>query len=178
LAVSWLVGYVLALLITSRLPRWLPARQRAFLDPAAHIARRRLPWWALLVGVWLAAGYWPLTPEAELLIGRSIFVVGAASITLATATAASQSVHTYGSLIAPVLPVSSLTRNVAWTLITTLGLLVILNGLGLSITPMLTALGVGGLAVGSVSDPYARRAGHRPGRGGDTVGGNAMRRAG
>jgi small-conductance mechanosensitive channel len=45
---------------------------------------------------------------------------------------------------------------VAWTLIAVLGLLVILNGLGLSITPMLTALGVGGLAVAlALQEPLA-----------------------
>jgi small-conductance mechanosensitive channel len=51
---------------------------------------------------------------------------------------------------------SSLTRNVAWALIAVLGFLVILNGLGLSITPMLTALGVGGLAVAlALQEPLA-----------------------
>ena len=63
---------------------------------------------------------------------------------------------TCGALISPALPVTSLTRNVAWTLIAVLGLLVILNGLGLSITPMLTALGVGGLAVAlALQEPLA-----------------------
>ena len=42
---------------------------------------------------------------------------------------------------------SSLTQNIAWGLVVGLGLLVVLSGLGISITPMLTALGVGGLAV-------------------------------
>ena len=84
------------------------------------------------------------------------FVLGALSVTLALAALASQSVDTYGALISPALPVSSLTRNVAWGLIAVLGLLVILNGLGLSITPMLTALGVGGLAVAlALQEPLA-----------------------
>jgi len=42
---------------------------------------------------------------------------------------------------------SSLTRNIAWGLIATIGVLVIVNGFGVSITPMLTALGIGGLAL-------------------------------
>jgi small-conductance mechanosensitive channel len=65
-------------------------------------------------------------------------------------------VDTYGRVVAPALPVSSLTRNVAWGLVATIGLLVILNGLGLSIAPMLTALGVGGLAVAlALQEPLA-----------------------
>lgn len=78
------------------------------------------------------------------------------SVTLALAALASQSVDAYGGLLSPALPVSSLTRNIAWALIAVIGLLVILNGLGLSITPMLTALGVGGLAVAlALQEPLA-----------------------
>jgi small-conductance mechanosensitive channel len=156
MAVSWLVGYLAGLLVIARIPHWLPLHQQAVVDSAVRTVRRRLPWWTLLVGVWLAAGDWPLTPEGELLVGRTLFVIGAVSITLAIAAIASQTVEVYRPLIAPTLPVSSLTRNVAWTLIATLGLLVVLNGLGLSITPMLTALGVGGLAVAlALQEPLA-----------------------
>ena len=53
-----------------------------------------------------------------------------------------------GRRLAPGLPISSLTQNIAWGLVVGLGLFVVLSGFpGISITPMLTALGVGGLAV-------------------------------
>jgi small-conductance mechanosensitive channel len=90
------------------------------------------------------------------LIERAIFVVATLSVTFSAAAIASLSIDTYGKAIAPALPVSSLTRNIAWTLVATIGLLVMLNGLGLSITPMLTALGVGGLAVAlALQEPLA-----------------------
>jgi small-conductance mechanosensitive channel len=156
LAVSWTIGRVLASLVMSKVPRWLADRHVTVAQSAARIVSRRLPWWFLLVGVWLAAGYWPLTIEVQLLIGRTVFVLAALSVTLAAAAIASQSVEVYGAVLAPALPVSSLTRNVAWTLVAVLGLLVILNGVGLSITPMLTALGVGGLAVAlALQEPLA-----------------------
>jgi hypothetical protein len=156
LAVSWGAGHVLGALVTSRVPRWLSDRQQVLAQSAVQIARKRLPWLSVLVGIWLSAGYWPLTAEGHLLVGRAVFVLGAASVTLALAAIASQSVDAYGAIIAPALPVSSLTRNIAWALIAVLGLLVILNGLGLSITPMLTALGVGGLAVAlALQEPLA-----------------------
>lgn len=154
LTASWATGHVLGAALTSRLPTWM--RNRPLTESAVAIVRRRLPLWSLLIGVWLSAGYWPLTAEAHLVIGRVAFVLGAFSVTFALAALASQSVDSYGALISPVLPVSSLTRNVAWALIATIGLLVILNGLGLSITPMLTALGVGGLAVAlALQEPLA-----------------------
>lgn len=156
LLASWLVGYVLGALLVSRIATWLTGRQQPLTEFALRSLRIRLPWWSLLIGAWLSAGYWPLTAEGQLLVARAAFVVGALSVTLALAALASQSVDAYGSLISPVLPVSSLTRNVAWALIAVLGLLVILNGLGLSITPMLTALGVGGLAVAlALQEPLA-----------------------
>jgi small-conductance mechanosensitive channel len=156
LAASWVVGLLLGAVLMSRVPKWVTGRQQRLTESALQLLRRRLPWWSLLIGAWLAAGYWPLTPEGQLLVGRTAFVVGALSVTLALASLASQSVDTYGALISPALPVSSLTRNVAWALIAVLGLLVILNGLGLSITPMLTALGVGGLAVAlALQEPLA-----------------------
>lgn len=156
LAVAWCVGHALGAFAIARVSRWLRDRQQIVLTSAARVVRKRLPWWALLIGAWLAVGYWPLPPQAHLLAVRTIFVLGALSVTLALAAIASQSVDAYGSYIAPALPVSSLTRNLAWAIVAILGLLVVLNGLGLSITPMLTALGVGGLAVAlALQEPLA-----------------------
>jgi small-conductance mechanosensitive channel len=156
LTAAWSIGYALGAIAIARLQMRLHAHQQVVLSSAARVVRKRLPWWALLIGAWLAVGYWPLTPQAHLLAVRTIFVLGALSVTFALAAMASQSVDAYGSYIAPALPVSSLTRNLAWAIVAILGLLVVLNGLGLSITPMLTALGVGGLAVAlALQEPLA-----------------------
>jgi small-conductance mechanosensitive channel len=156
LAIALAIGRVCASVVMSKVPRWLAGHHVTVAESAAQIVRRRLPWWCLLIGIWLAAGYWPLTAEVQLLVGRIVFVLGALSVTLAVAAVASQSVDVYGARLAPALPVSSLTRNVVWALTAVLGLLVVLNGLGLSITPMLTALGVGGLAVAlALQEPLA-----------------------
>jgi small-conductance mechanosensitive channel len=156
LAVSWALGHLLAAVLVARVRKWMTDRHWRVSGLALQIVRARLPWWCLLVGAWLSTGYWPLTAEAHFLVGRTAFALGVLSITLALAALASQSVDAYGALISPALPVSSLTRNIAWTLIAVVGVLVILNGLGLSITPMLTALGVGGLAVAlALQEPFA-----------------------
>ena len=156
LALGWTLGRLAAAVLVSRIPRWMPDRQRAVADAIVGVLRRRIPRWGLLVGVWLAAGFWPLSPEGRLLVERSVFVLATLSATLAAAAIASHLVGTFGVVLAPQLPVSSLTRNIAWGLIAMLGGLVILNGLGLSITPMLTALGVGGLAVAlALQEPLA-----------------------
>jgi small-conductance mechanosensitive channel len=156
LAASWITGLAVGRMVASRVPRWLAGRQLELARSTAAVIRQRAPWWSLLVGLWLAAGYWPLPPDWHLLVDRVIFVAAAISVTLAAAAIAIRAVDTYGELIAPALPVSSLTRNLTWTIVAVLGLLVILNGLGLSITPMLTALGIGGLAVAlALQEPLA-----------------------
>jgi len=156
LAASWVIGQILARILVSRVPVQPTGTRQRLTECMAAILRKQLPWWSLLIGAWVAAGYWPLTAEGHLLVGRTAFVLGALSVTLAVASLASQSVDAYAAFIGPALPVTSLTRNVAWTSVAILGVLVILNGLGLSITPMLTALGVGGLAVAlALQEPLA-----------------------
>jgi len=156
LATSWLVGHLLAAVVASRAASSVARHRHRVLESGLQIVRKRLPWWSLLVGAWLSSGYWPLTAEGQLLVWHTAFVLGTISVTLALAALASQSVDVYGGLISHALPVSSLTRNIAWSLVAVLGLLVVLNGLGLSITPMLTALGVGGLAVAlALQEPLA-----------------------
>ncbi|HSK08611.1 MAG TPA: mechanosensitive ion channel family protein [Vicinamibacterales bacterium] len=156
LAVAWGIGRVLSAVLRSRGTRWLAGFDRPWAETALRVVHRRLPWWFLLLGAWLAAGFWPLTPEGRVLVGRLVFAIVAGSITFAAAAVASRMVDSYGSLVAPALPVSSLTRNVAWGVTAVLGLLVILNGLGLSIAPMLAALGVGGIAVAlALQEPLA-----------------------
>jgi small-conductance mechanosensitive channel len=151
-----MVGRVFASLAVAKVPGWVTGRHAIVAEYSAKLVQRRLPWWFLLVGVWLAAGYWPLTPEVQLLVGRVVFVLGGLSVTLAAAAVASNSVDVYGAMVAPALPVTSLTRNVAWALTAVLGVLIVLNGVGLSITPLLTALGVGGLAVAlALQEPLA-----------------------
>jgi small-conductance mechanosensitive channel len=156
LLASWGTGYLIGAIGFSRVARWISGPHRDVARDALDLLRQRMPWWCLLIGLWLAAGYWPLTPEGRLLLDRAVFVVGAASVTLALAAVAIRFVDAYGVVVAPALPVTSLTRNLTWALVAILGLLVVLNGLGLSITPMLTALGIGGLAVAlALQEPLA-----------------------
>lgn len=147
LAVSWLAGYVIGATIAGRLSRTPPDGHQLVSDQVAWALRRRLPLWTLLIGAWLSLAYWPLTGQARDTGANGVFAVGALSVTFVIASFASRAVSLYGVRLTPGLPVSSLTRNIAWGLVTALGVLVVLNGLGVAITPMLTALGVGGLAV-------------------------------
>ncbi|MEZ5293777.1 MAG: mechanosensitive ion channel family protein [Vicinamibacterales bacterium] len=147
LAAAWLIGRGTVALLSARTSRWRGHAAYPWLEAVRQAVRPRLPWWVVLVGLWVSTGYWPLTPEWRAFLTQALFVAGAASLTLAAAAVASHSVDQYAETLAPVMPVTSLTRNIAWAMVVVTGGLVVLNGLGISITPMLTALGVGGLAV-------------------------------
>jgi small-conductance mechanosensitive channel len=80
-------------------------------------------------------------------INKALIVLVGVSITLVAASVAASMTRDYARRVQGDLPVSSLSQNVARILIVLVGALTILHGLGVSIAPMLTALGVGGLAV-------------------------------
>ena len=108
---------------------------------------RRVPFWSVLVGIYVAAGFWILPPNIANTLDKGLYVVAAASLTFLASEVLVKLVRTHGPAIDPSLPTTTLTENLVRIVVVILGLLVILQGLGLEITPMLTALGVGGLAV-------------------------------
>jgi len=69
------------------------------------------------------------------------------SVTLVGANLAARLVQNYSARVQPGLPVTSLIQNVARAVIFIVGILLILAGLHVDITPLLATLGVGGLAV-------------------------------
>jgi len=108
---------------------------------------RRVPFWGFLLGVYLAGGYWALRPQQSALFEKTLFVIAAASVTMLFATFAAALAREYGPKVHGDIPTTSLMQNVIRLLVVVIGLLTILSGLGVSITPLLTTLGVGGLAV-------------------------------
>ena len=116
-------------------------------DAISEAIARRIPFWSLLVGVYLAAGWWTLTTNAATTLDKGLYVVATVSFTFLLSEILVILVRSQSPAIEAAMPTTTLTENVIRIVVVTIGLLVVLNGLGLSITPMLTALGVGGLAV-------------------------------
>ncbi len=119
--------------------------------------RRRIPFWTLLLGIHLALHRWPLSPDAQRLATEVLSALGVASATFALAAIASRLVVLYAPRSVPSAPVSGLTQNLARILVTLIGALVIVkSSFGYEISPILTALGIGGLAVAlALQDPLS-----------------------
>jgi len=109
------------------------------------VSRPLVVWFALL-GLHIALQLLPFDRGAHADLGRAVLVLVIFSVTWAAARFAAGAVKARASQGA--LPGVSLIANVVRVVVFAVGILVILQGLGISITPVLTALGVGGLAVG------------------------------
>ena len=105
--------------------------------------------WVLILAVSLAIDAANLTGELWwhrwLSVGLLVLWIG--SLTYVAMRLAANLIKLYGHGVAEVLPVTTLTQTLVQIAIAILGVMILLNQLGQSITPILTALGVGGLAV-------------------------------
>jgi len=155
---SWLLPS-LVLLITLG-AGWL-ARRVAFAALRQRAARTRtrvddifiyalhgpLMLWFLILGLHLAAQFSQLPQRIANSIDKILLVLWIISLTVVVARLAGSLIRRFGQQLQSALPVTSLTENLARLGVVLVGLLVLLNVLGVSVTPILTALGVGGLAV-------------------------------
>ena len=107
----------------------------------------------LWVGVRIALRYLDLPGSWQYTISsiwQSVFIL---AVTFYLARLAGQSISRKMSDMNGLMPTATLLQNVAKAVVYIVGLLVLLQSLGISVTPMLTALGVGGLAVALALQP-------------------------
>jgi len=146
-AITFGAGWLVRSLVRKALRTWT-ARTESRTGMILQEALRTPSWiWVLILAVHLAVvgSDLPdrvLDPTTKILAG--LWIV---SITLMCMRLARDLVRFYGSQIPGALPVTTLTQNLAQIAVVILGLLVLLAQYRVAITPILTALGVGGLAV-------------------------------
>jgi small-conductance mechanosensitive channel len=147
LALTLAAGYAAKRLIVRMLRPWA-ARSKG---PTAQIVTNALkgPFmiWVLILGTHLALESSDLPSQATHWIGRILLALWILSLTIVCSRLAGGLIRFHGSGISGALPVTTLTQTLAQLAVVILGLVVLLNLWGISITPILTALGVGGLAV-------------------------------
>jgi small-conductance mechanosensitive channel len=88
-----------------------------------------------------------LPADWTLWVGRGLLALWIFSFTLMSMRVAGNIVRHFGGQMAGALPITTLTQNLTELAILILGILLMLRAVGAEITPILTALGVGGLAV-------------------------------
>lgn len=103
--------------------------------------------WALIFGIYFALESASLPPKVEHYLGKSLFALWIISLTVMSTHLAGAIVRFSGRRSGSDMPATSLTKNLAQIAVACIGGAILLRHLGISITPLVTALGVGGLAV-------------------------------
>jgi small-conductance mechanosensitive channel len=101
----------------------------------------------LCAGVYLAIPRLPIENDVEVLLNQLLFLLVVAAATVVASRIVSNLIHVYSGGIKGIFASTSIFSNITKTVIFIVGLLIALQSLGVSIAPILAALGVGGLAV-------------------------------
>ena len=147
IALAYVIGRVASHIVAKQMAAFARRIGSSRIDPVVGAVARRVPFWSVLIGIYISMSFWILPAEIANTIHKGLYVIAAASLTFLASEVLVKLVRTHGPAIDPSLPTTTLTENLVRIVVVILGFLVILKGLGLDITPMLTALGVGGLAV-------------------------------
>jgi small-conductance mechanosensitive channel len=145
--ITFLIAWVVRRLVFRGLRAWTDRTQsRAGLILLDGLRGATLIW-ALIIAAHLAVQTSDLPVWAEHNLPKALNVLWIASLTIMFMRMAGNLVRYYGDQVPGALPVTTLTETLAELGILTVGILLTLTALDFRITPILTALGVGGLAV-------------------------------
>jgi len=145
--ISLVVGLVLQYLVGTRLTRAARKSKWRGDDIIIYGLKGKIILWAVIIGFYSALPMINLPPQYADLTRKILLVLVIASITLAVSSILSGFMRTYAGDAKGAVFSTSIFSILSRIVILTIGVMIILQALDISITPMLTALGVGGLAV-------------------------------
>lgn len=140
-------GYIIREVLFSRLAKWSTKSKTHVDDIIVSSIKSPFITWFVILGLYMAAGYSKIPASVVHIINKTLAILIIFSFTQVIANIASGSIKLYSPKIKSAFPVTSLTQNLSRIVIYGVGILTILSSLGISITPILATLGVGGLAV-------------------------------
>ena len=103
--------------------------------------------WVLILALELAARAASLPARVAAPIDKALLILWIVSLTMAASRLATRLLRRYGAELQGETPITTLGQNLARLVVVSIGILLMLNVVGVEITPILAALGVGGLAV-------------------------------
>jgi len=104
-------------------------------------------YWCIAIGLYIGIAVSDLPGKYVFYISKAIHIIVIFSITIAAANLSGKIFRNYIQSSNLPIPTTGLAYGILKGIILVLGFLIILSVLGISITPLITALGVGGLAV-------------------------------
>jgi small-conductance mechanosensitive channel len=147
LAATFLAGLVVRKVLFRVLRAWTDRTQSRPALILADALRGPTLIWILIASVHFAVQSSDLPRHVTAHGPKALSVLWILSLTVMGVRLAGNVVRYYGDQVPGALPVTTLTRTLAELTVTILGIVGILSALDFRITPILTALGVGGIAV-------------------------------
>jgi len=147
IAGGFLAGLIFEVIILAKLKKLISRTKWEGSEVIISSLRGLTIIWFVLLSVHIAIPYIKIAPHIVLAIQKILTVSIILSATVAIARIAAGLAKLYSRKTGAVLLSTSIFANLAKSIVFLIGILIILQSLGISITPILTALGVGGLAV-------------------------------
>ena len=150
---GFIVGVILEKVILVRLKKFAKRTSWEGDEIIINAIRGVAILWFGLAGIYGAFANLPLKPVIQTIVQKSLLVVILISATVVLSKVVVGFISLHSKKTTGGLPSASLFINISRGVIFLLGALIILQSMGISITPLITALGVGGLAVALALQP-------------------------
>jgi small-conductance mechanosensitive channel len=144
---SLIIGIIIRVTILKRLANLAKKSKSKMDDVFLESLRSVIVLWLVLVGVFISINIIPLAAKQKAFLDRVFQTLLIFSIFWFLMQLLGKFFFTYSDKFRSKLAAASIIKNTVKIFILTIGLLIILQTLGISITPVITTLGVGGLAV-------------------------------
>lgn len=144
---SMIILFVLRGIAFKILHRWAGRTDTKVDDIILNSFRAPSVYWCIAIGLYIGIAVSELSEKYVFYISKTIHIIIILSITIAVANLSGRIFRDYVRKSELPIPTTGLAYGILKGTILVIGFLIILSVLGISITPLITALGVGGLAV-------------------------------
>ena len=145
--ISAVVLFVIRSIAFKLLQRWAGKTETKIDDIVIKSLKIPSIYWCIAIGLYIGVAISELPERYVFYISKAIHIIVILSITIATANLSGKIFKDYIQKSELPLPTTGLAYGILKGTILIIGFLIILSILGISITPLITALGIGGLAV-------------------------------
>jgi small-conductance mechanosensitive channel len=149
----WLLGWLFGRLVLPLVAKLIRKTPTDIDELALDSIKNHLPIWFLALGAVIGSRYGGLSSAVQHRIDRGAQAVILLSLTLALANFLARLVERRARSLPEGPGATSLIQNTIKAIVFAVGLLMVASSLGIAITPVLTALGVGSLAVALALQP-------------------------
>ncbi len=144
---SILIGFIFEKFIHVRLLKWAKKSSHKYDDIIVEAFDNLTFYIFLIGGLFIASHFIPIRENILLIIHKVILIGLILLLIIVGSKIAVGFIDNYTANLSNILPKTSIFQNITRVIIFSIGGLILLQTLGISITPIITALGVGGLAV-------------------------------